>query len=66
MPDRLGPVDAVDALRAVWPPDLDGYATGQLNATRVRCVLCHRAPCDCPPFGTPEYLFLIDRWHGRR
>ena len=66
MPNQLGPVDAVDALGAVWSPDLDDYASGQLDAIRVRCALCHRAPCDCPPFGTPEYLSLIDRRHGRR
>lgn len=52
-------------LGAVWSPDFDGYASGQLDASAVRCVLCGHAPCDCPPFGTPGYLALVDRLHGR-
>ena len=28
-------------------------------------ALCQHAPCDCPPFGTPEYFALIDARHGR-
>jgi len=47
-------------------PDLDAYATGQLDATQLRCALCGIAPCACPPFGTPEYLALIDSRHARR
>lgn len=53
------------ALDAVWSPDFAAYATGQLGASEVRCVLCGHAPCDCPPFGTPEYMALTDRLHGR-
>lgn len=56
---------ALDALGAVWSPDFDAYASGQLDASRVRCALCRHAPCDCPPFGTPEYFALLDRVHGR-
>jgi hypothetical protein len=59
------PVDTLTRLGAVWSPDFGAYATGQLDASRVRCVLCGHAPCDCPPFGTPEYMALIDRLHGR-
>ena len=47
-------------------PDLGAYATGRLSADRIRCALCTHAPCDCPPFGTPAYLALVDQRHGRR
>lgn len=60
------PAAALAALGAVWSPDFDAYGSGQLDASRVRCVLCTHAPCDCPPFGTPEYMALVDRLHGRR
>ena len=43
----------------------DLRASGQLDASAVRCVLCGKAPCDCPPFGGPGYLALVDRLHGR-
>lgn len=59
------PVAAVSSLAAVWSPDFDAYASGQLDATRVRCALCGHAPCDCPEFGSPDYFDLIDRLHGR-
>jgi 8-oxo-dGTP pyrophosphatase MutT (NUDIX family) len=58
------PVQALEALGAVWSPDFGAYASGQLDASRVRCVLCGHAPCECPPFGTPAYLALLDRLHG--
>ncbi|MEX5634939.1 hypothetical protein [Parafrankia sp. FMc2] len=60
------PVEAVNALGAVWSPDFDAYAEGRLGASQVRCALCTSAPCACPEFGTPEYFELIDRRHGRR
>lgn len=59
------PVGALEALGAVWSPDFDAYASGELDASRVRCVLCGLAPCGCPPFGSPEYFALLDRLHGR-
>jgi hypothetical protein len=59
------PVGVLNALGAIWSPDFDAYASGQLDASRVRCALCTHAPCDCPPFGTPEYFALIDARHGR-
>jgi hypothetical protein len=59
------PVAALNSLGAAWSPDFDAYASGQLDASRVRCVLCGHAPCDCPEFGSPEYFDLIDRLHGR-
>jgi len=60
-----GPAEILAALGAVWSPDFDAYASGQLDGSAVRCVLCGHSPCDCPPFGTPGYFALIDRLHGR-
>lgn len=60
-----GPVDAVNALGAQWSPDFDDYAAGLIDGSQVRCVLCRKAPCECPPFGSPEYLALVNRLHGR-
>jgi hypothetical protein len=58
-------VDVVNQLGALWSPDFDAYASGQLDAASVRCALCQQAPCDCPPFGTPAYIALINQRHGR-
>jgi hypothetical protein len=55
----------VSKLSAKWSPDLDDYATGKIPADKIRCALCANAPCACPPFGTPEYLALVDRRHGK-
>jgi hypothetical protein len=55
----------LSALGAVWSPDFGAYASGQLPIEQVRCALCTHCPCDCPPFGTPEYFALIDARHGR-
>lgn len=52
-------------LDAAWSPDLGAYASGALDASRVRCVLCQLAPCDCPPLGSAAYFALLDRLHGR-
>lgn len=57
-------VDTLDRLGAVWSPDLDAYAAGQIDAAAIRCVLCGQAPCKCAPFGSPEYLAAVDRLHG--
>ncbi len=59
------PVEALKQLGAIWLPDFDAYASGQLDASRVRCVLCEHTPCSCLPFGTPEYSALVDARHGR-
>lgn len=59
------PVDAVNGLGAVWSPDFAAYAAGDISAHQIRCALCGLAPCDCPPFGTPEYIELVNRAHGR-
>lgn len=58
------PRKAVDALGAKWSPDFDSYASGELDASQIRCALCANAPCQCPPFGSPEYFALLDRRHG--
>ena len=59
------PRKVLDRLGAVWSPDFSAYASGQLDASQARCLLCGHVPCDCPPFGTPGYLALVDRLHGR-
>lgn len=58
------PVDAVNALGALWSPDLDAYASGLTDSPL--CVLCLGVPsCKCPPFGTQEYIDLVNRRHGK-
>lgn len=44
-------------------PDFAAYAEGLVDCPR--CVLCGLQPCACPPFGSPEYLALLDVRHGR-
>jgi hypothetical protein len=58
-------LSVVTTLGAKWSPDFAAYASGELDASNVRCVLCGHAPCDCPPFGTEAYLAIVDRVHGR-
>jgi hypothetical protein len=70
IPGVWGPVPVSDdvpgwAVTMVVSPDFGAYASGRIGAAAIRCVLCGVAPCDCPPFGTPEYLALVDRLHGR-
>jgi hypothetical protein len=55
--------EALDQLGAKWSPDLDAYASGKTSSPR--CVLCLATPCECPPFGTPEYFALLDKRHRR-
>lgn len=59
------PTEAVDSLGAIWSPDFDAYASGEMPLQGVRCALCLQAPCECPPFGSDEYFALINRRHGR-
>ena len=47
-----------------WSPDFDAYASGQLDISKVRCALCTKTPCECPPFGSDEYFALLDQRHG--
>ncbi|MFB4280878.1 hypothetical protein ACBJ59_36700 [Nonomuraea sp. MTCD27] len=58
--------EALDKLGAKWSPDLDAFACGQIDASKVRCALCANAPCQCPEFGTPEYFALIEKRHGHK
>jgi len=60
----MDPIDQVNALDALWSPDFDDYASGRISASQVRCVLCLKAPCECPPFGTEEYFDLCIARHG--
>jgi hypothetical protein len=46
MPDR-NPVEIVDALGAEWSTSFDAYASGEIDASQIRCVLCTPAPCTC-------------------
>jgi len=41
------PIEILNTLGATWSPDFDAYASGQLDISRVRCVLCGHAPCEC-------------------
>ena len=54
------------AASVVWSPDFDRYASGEIPASAVRCVLCEHAPCDCPPPGSPEYWALTEKRHARK
>lgn len=47
-------------------PDFDAYASGAVPLAEVRCVLCGTAPCQCPPFGSPDFMELINRLHTQR
>jgi hypothetical protein len=40
------PAAALERLGAVYSPDLDAYASGELDICQVRCALCGLAPCD--------------------
>ena len=67
--NRITSADAAIAFvmqAALWSPDFDAYATGQIDASQITCVLCLSCPCACPEFGTPEYFALIDKRHGRQ
>jgi|ERR1035441_1612246 hypothetical protein len=64
--------DAIEILRelnAVWSPDIDGYASGKLPASAIRCLMCETAPCNCQArglvFGSAAYFDRIDKMHGR-
>lgn len=58
------PVKIVNKLGAKWSPDLDAYTSGKIHASQIRCALCSKAPCECPPFGMDEYFAMLDRVHG--
>ena len=58
--------EQLDKLGAKWSPDLDSYAAGEQGNRPLRCALCANAPCQCPPFGSEEYMALIDKRHGNR
>lgn len=57
MADKPTATDLVTALGGIIADDLDSP-----NPT---CVLCQTGPCSCPPFGTPEYLALVNKRHAR-
>jgi hypothetical protein len=43
----IDPRKILDSLGAQWSPDFDAYASGKLDITQVRCLLCGKAPCEC-------------------
>jgi hypothetical protein len=54
LPDSLAdPMATLRALGATVSPDLDAYASGRLPLSRVRCVLCRVAPCQCRQCAAP-------------
>jgi hypothetical protein len=65
VPGEPDPVAILEQLGTLWSDDFDAYASGELDASKLHCVLCQCAPCRCPAFGTPAYLALIDQRHGR-
>jgi hypothetical protein len=65
-PDPLAPVwpgnpmTVLLALGARVSPDLDAYASGRLDASQVRCVLCGVAPCRCRQCEAPYRRWLAE------
>src|SRR5260221_94372 len=57
--------DMPEGMSVVWSPDLDRYLAGE-NPGTIRCAICKNAPCECPAFGSDEYIALLDKAHGRR
>jgi len=45
---------------------LGGIIAADLDSPNPACVLCQTGPCSCPPFGSPEYIALVNRRHGKR
>ena len=54
------PVAILNALGARWSPDFDAYASGELDISQVRCVLCGVAPCECRQCPVP----YVNRFAG--
>jgi hypothetical protein len=54
------PVGALLALGAKISPDLDAYASGRLDISQVRCVLCGVAPCQCRQCAAPYLRYLAE------
>jgi hypothetical protein len=44
---------------------LGGIIAADLDSPNPTCVLCTHSPCDCPKFGTAEYIALVNRRHGK-
>ena len=58
-------VAALDSLGAVWSPDFDAYASGQLDASASAASCAGTRRATARRSGPPEYLALVDRLHGR-
>ena len=65
----MDPREIMNELGARYSPDIDAYASGQLEVSQVRCLLCEHAPCDCREigltFGSAAYFDRLDAMHGR-
>ena len=68
-PGGTDPMAALEQLGAVWSPDFDAYASGELDVSQIRCLICGYAPCDCKAegltFGSAAYFARLDELHGR-
>lgn len=62
--DEIDAVELFTQLGGLISPDLDAYIAGTISSPT--CVLCQHRPCDCPPFGTPEYIALVHQRHRIR
>lgn len=63
------PREILEQLGARWSPDFEAYASGQMPAHMVRCLMCESAPCECSArglvFGSAAYFARTDAMHGR-
>lgn len=41
------PAAVLDGLGARWSPNFHAYASGDIDASQLVCVLCEDAPCAC-------------------
>jgi hypothetical protein len=62
--ERTATAGTVNQLGALWTPDFEAYASGELSISSVRCVLCGVVGCLCPDFASADYYELLDRRHG--
>jgi hypothetical protein len=59
-PAGASPMTILRALVAKVSPDLDAYASGRLDISQVRCVLCGVAPCQCRQCEAPYLRWQAD------
>ena len=68
-PPARDPRAILEQLGAVWSPDAAAYLGGELDASKLRCLMCQRAPCECQArgltIGSAAYFARLDAMHGR-